>query len=143
MRRLVAIAAAALLPLAVVGQAQAVDKEYVQLNEKGLKQILIKKGWGPGWMGKVDTYTADVSLKGAKPIECATTDSIITGTKSSSFSAMVMDFNQGDAGNLLDVRENVYQYKDVASAQKGWQVLRRRGRRMWATRLTTTGTPCS
>ena len=124
MRRLVAIAAAALLPLAFISQAQAADLEYVQLNEKGLKQILLKKSWAPGWFGKVDTYTADVSLKGAKPIECATTDSIITGNKSSTFASMLMDFHQSKADHLLDVRQNVYQYKDVASAQKGWQVLR-------------------
>ena len=123
MRRIAAIVAAALLPLALIGQAQAADTEYVQLNEKGLKQILLKKAWAPGWLGKLDTYTADVSLKGAKPIECATTDNVITGNKSSSFSAMLMDFKQNKEGHLFDVRQNVYQYKDVASAQAGWQVL--------------------
>ena len=123
MRRLAAIVGAALLPLALIGQAHAADTEYVQLNEKGLKQVLLKKGWAPGWLGGLDTYTADVSLKGAKPIECATTDMMITGNKSSSFSAMLMDFKQNKEGHLLDVQQNVFQYKDVSSAQAGWQVL--------------------
>lgn len=123
MRRIAALAAIALLPLALAGQAQAANKEYVQLNEKGLKQILLKKSWAPGWLGKLNSYEAAVSLKGDKPIECATTDVMITGNKSANLAQMLMDFDQGGDGHLLDIHQNVYQYADVASAQAGWKVL--------------------
>ena len=71
MRRTAALIAAALLPFALIGQAQAADLEYVQLNEKGLKQILLKESWIPKWLGTTDLYEAKVSLKGMIQLSCA------------------------------------------------------------------------
>ena len=125
MRRLLTAASVAVLAsLALSVPASAADLEYVSLNEKGLKQALLKKSWAPGWLGKLDIYNAEVMMgKGAKPTECATTDSVITSNKSVDFAYAYMDFAQNKEGHLLDVAQNVYQYKDVASAEQAWQIL--------------------
>ena len=124
MRRLLAAAsAAAFATLAISAPAQAADLEYVALNEKGMKQILIKKSWAPGWLGTLDAYEAEVSSKGAKPTECYTKGSPVQGEKSSSYSAMTMDFAQNKEGHVLDMAQFVYQYKDVQTAEFAWQQL--------------------
>jgi len=124
MRRFLAAASvAAFASLALSVPAQAADLEYVALNEKGMKQILIKKSWAPGWLGKLDSYVAEVSTKGAKPEECKTKGETITGEKSSSFSYMSMDFAQNKEGHTLDAAQYVYQYKDVQTAEFAWQQL--------------------
>ena len=124
MRRLLAAAsAAAFATLAISVPAQAADLEYVALNEKGMKQILIKKSWAPGWLGTLDGYEAEVSNKGVKPTECYTKGSPVQGEKSSSYSAMTMDFAQNKEGHTLDMAQFVYQYKDVQTAEFAWQQL--------------------
>ena len=124
MRRLLAAAsAAAFATLAISVPAQAAALEYVTLNEKGLKQILIKKSWAPGWLGTLDAYEAEVSNKGVKPTECYTKGSPVQGEKSSSYSAMTMDFAQNKEGHVLDMAQFVYQYKDVQTAEFAWQQL--------------------
>jgi len=128
MRRFIApilLPLALTLPLMVapVSPATAAELEYVQLNEKGLKQILLKKSWGPGWLGRVDLYEAKVSAKGAKPTECYTKGTPIKGEKSSSHASMFMDLAQGKEGHLFDIAEFVYQYDSVQTAQFAWQQL--------------------
>ena len=124
MRRLLAAAsAAAFATLAISVPAHAADLEYVTLNEQGLKQILIKKSWAPGWLGALDAYEAKVSAKGMKPTECYTKGSPVTGEKSSTYSSMTMDFAQNKEGHILDMAEFVYQYKDVQTAEFAWQQL--------------------
>ena len=124
MRRLIACAAAAAFAtLAISVPAQAAELEYVALNEKGMKQILLKKSWAPGWLGgKLATYEAAVS-GGAKPTECYTKGTTIKGEKSSSSSGMYMDFAQNKEGHVLDIAQFVYQYKDVQTAEFAWQQL--------------------
>jgi hypothetical protein len=125
MRRLFATAAvAAFASLALSVPAQAADLEYVTLNEKGMKQILLKKSWAPGWLGgTLADYKASVSAKGAKPTECYTKGTTIRGEKSSSFSTMYMDFKQNKEGHVLDIAQAVYQYADVQTAEFAWQQL--------------------
>jgi hypothetical protein len=125
MRRFLAAASvAAFASLALSVPAQAADLEYVALNEKGLKQTLLKKSWAPGWLGKLDLYKAEVLMgKGQAPTECATTDSIITSKRSADYAYAYMDFAQNKEGHLLDVAQFVYQYKDVAKAEQAWQIL--------------------
>ena len=125
MRRLIAaLAAATLVPLvAFVSPAHAADLEYVALNEKGMKQIRIKKSWHPRWLGTLDTYAAKVDTRGARPIECFTKGTVIKGEKSSSFSYMTMDFAQKKDGHFLDIAQAVYQYRDVQTAEFAWQRL--------------------
>ncbi|MGA0946279.1 MAG: hypothetical protein ACO3UW_10990, partial [Candidatus Nanopelagicales bacterium] len=85
MRRLIALAAsAAIASLAISVPASAAELEYVALNEKGMKQILIKKSWHPRWLGTLDKYEAAVNMKGARPEECATKGNVIKAEKSSS-----------------------------------------------------------
>lgn len=123
MRRTAAIIAAALLPFALIGQAQAADLEYVQLNEKGLKQILLKESWIPKWLGTTDLYEAKVSLKGMTPVECYTKGTPIKGAKSSNGSMMSADVKQSKEGHVFDVAQFVYQYADVQTAEFAWQKL--------------------
>ncbi|MFZ8910289.1 MAG: hypothetical protein ACO20A_06505 [Candidatus Nanopelagicales bacterium] len=124
MRRLIALAAsAAIASLAISVPASAAELEYVALNEKGMKQILIKKSWHPRWLGTLDKYEAAVNMKGARPEECATKGKVIKGEKSSSASGMFMDFKQNKEGHFLDVAQFVYQYKDVQTAEFAWQQL--------------------
>jgi hypothetical protein len=124
MRRLLAAAfVAAFASLALSVPAQAADLEYVALNEKGMKQILLKKSWAPGWLGTLDAYEATVATKGSKPTECATKGTSVQGEKSSSFSSMTMDFAQNKEGHLLDAAQYVYQYADVQTAEFAWQQL--------------------
>ena len=123
MRRLAALAAAALLPLALVGQAQAAELEYVALNEQGLKQILLKESWIPRWLGTPDLYTTKVSLKGMTPTECYTKGTPIKGSKSTNGSTMTSDVKQTKEGHTFDVAQSVYQYKDVQTAEFAWQKL--------------------
>ena len=123
MHRLAAIAAAALLPFALIGQAQAAELEYVQLNEKGLKQILLKESWIPKWLGTTERYEAKVSLKGMTPVECYTKGTPVKGSKSSNGSMMAADIKQNKEGHFLDVAQFVYQYADVQTAEFAWQKL--------------------
>ena len=123
MRRLAALAAAALLPLALVGQAQAAELEYVALNEQGLKQILLKESWIPRWLGTPDLYTTKVSLKGMTPTECYTKGTPIKGSKSTNGSTMTSDVKQSKEGHIFDVAQFVYQYADVQTAEFAWQKL--------------------
>lgn len=123
MRRTAALIAAALLPFALIGQAQAAELEYVQLNEKGLKQILLKESWIPKWLGTTDGYEAKVSLKGLTPTECYTKGTPVKGSKSSNGSTMFSDVKQSKEGHIFDVAQNVYQYKDVQTAEFAWQKL--------------------
>lgn len=124
MRRiLAAAAAAAIASLAISVPAQAAELEYVALNEKGMKQVLIKKSWHPRWLGTLDVYETEVSMKGARPEECYTKGTTIKGQKSSAFSGMFMDFKQNKEGHFLDVAQFVYQYKDVQTAEFAWQQL--------------------
>lgn len=124
MRRLIALAAsAAIASLAISVPASAAELEYVALNEKGMKQVLIKKSWHPRWLGTLDEYVADVNMKGAKPTECKTKGKVITGAKSSAVSAMGMNFKQNKEGHFLAVAQAVYQYKDVQTAEFAWQQL--------------------
>lgn len=123
MRRVVALAAALLLPLALAGQASAAELEYVQLNEKGLKQVLLKKSWAPRWLGTVDDYQTSVSMTGVKPQECYTKGKTIKGEKSASFSSAFMDLAQSKEGHALDITHAVYQYADVQTAEFAWQQL--------------------
>ena len=91
MRRLLLVLAATALPVSLlVGTpaAQAADLEYVTLNAKGLKQTLIKKAWGPLWLGNVESYRYEVPDKGARPLECYSKGSPIKGEKSDTFAAM-------------------------------------------------------
>lgn len=124
MRRLLAtVSAAAFATLALTVPAQAADLEYVALNEKGMKQILIKKSWAPRWLGTVDRYEAAASAKGAKPTECHTKGSPVRGEKSSTSSAMAMDIAQNKEGHFLGIAQAVYQYEDVQTAEFAWQQL--------------------
>ena len=124
MRRLIALAAsAAIASLAISVPASAAELEYVALNEKGMKQILIKKSWHPRWFGTLENYVAEVSMKGARPEECKTKGTIIKGAKSSAVSAMGMEFKQNKEGHILAVVQAVYQYKDVQTAEFAWQQL--------------------
>ena len=124
MRRLLAAAsAAAFATLAFSVPAQAADLEYVPLNDKGMKQILIKKSWIPGWLGTVDAYETEVSSKGVKPTECYTKGTPVQGEKSSTYSAMTVDIAQNKEGHVLDMAQFVYQYKDVQTAEFAWQQL--------------------
>ncbi len=124
MRRIIVLAAcAAIASLSISVPAQAADKEYVALNEKGMKQVLIKKSWHPRWFGTLDDYATEVSMKGARPEECYTKGTRIKGQKSSAFSAMAMDFAQNKEDHFLDVAQFVYQYKDVQTAEFAWQQL--------------------
>ena len=123
MHRLAALAAAALLPFALIGQAQAAELEYVALNEKGLKQILLKESWIPKWLGTTERYEAKVSLKGLTPVECYTKGTPIKGSKSTDGSMMAADIKQNKDGHFLDVAQFVYQYKDVQTAEFAWQKL--------------------
>jgi hypothetical protein len=118
-----AASVAALASLALSGPAQAADLEYVALNEKGMKQVLIKKSWHPRWLGTLDTYKAEVDMKGARPEECRTKGKVIKGEKSSSVAAMGMDFKQNKEGHFLAVGQAVYQYADVQTAEFAWQQL--------------------
>ncbi|MEY3734735.1 MAG: hypothetical protein RL347_2094 [Actinomycetota bacterium] len=124
MRRLLAAACvAAIASLALSVPAQAADLEYVALNEKGMKQVLIKKSWGPRWFGTVDAYDAEVKMTGARPEECYSKGKTIKGEKSAAASGMAMDFKQNKEGHHLDVAQFVYQYKDVQTAEFAWQQL--------------------
>ena len=124
MRRLLATAAAAALAtLAISVPAQAADKAYVALNEKGLKQVLIKKSWGPAWLGPVDEYETNVAMTGLRPELCVVNGKVIKGEKSSSHSDMFMNFAQSKEGHLLLLQQYVYQYKDVQTAEFAWQQL--------------------
>jgi hypothetical protein len=124
MRRLTAASAALLLPLlALAAPASAAELEYVALNETGLKRTLIKKSWGPGWLGPVDAYATNVSMKGAKPQECFTKGTPVRGEKSSSVATMAMVFGQNKEDHFLNMRQAVYQYKDVQTAEFAWQQL--------------------
>jgi hypothetical protein len=124
MRRLLAAAsAAAFATLAISVPASAAETEYVALNDKGMKQVLLKKSWAPGWLGTLDIYEAKADTKGAKPTECFTKGTAVQGQKSSSFSYMMMDFAQNKADHFLDVAQFVYQYKDVQTAEFAWQDL--------------------
>ena len=124
MRRFLAAASvAAFASLALSVPAHAADLEYVALNEQGMKQILIKKSWGPGWFGPVGEYGAEVTMKGAKPEECTTKGTTIKGEKSSAASVMGMNFIQSKEGHYLDIAQAVYQYKDVQTAEFAWQQL--------------------
>ncbi|MFM7599564.1 MAG: hypothetical protein ACKO70_14540 [Actinomycetota bacterium] len=123
MRRTAALIAAALLPFALVGQAQAADLEYVALNDKGLKQILLKESWIPKWLGSTDLYEAKVSVKGMTPTECYTKGTPIKGSKSTNGSTMTSDVKQSKEGHIFDVAQFVYQYADVQTAEFAWQKL--------------------
>ena len=123
MRRTAALIAAALLPFALVGQAQAADLEYVALNDKGLKQILLKESWIPKWLGSTDLYEAKVSVKGMTPVECYTKGTPIKGEKSTNGSMMASDVKQSKEGHIFDVAQFVYQYADVQTAEFAWQKL--------------------
>ena len=124
MRRLIALAAsAAIASLALSVPASAAELEYVALNEKGMKQVLIKKSWHPRWFGTLENYVAEVSMKGARPEECKTKGTIIKGAKSSAVSAMGMEFKQNKEGHILAVVQAVYQYADVQTAEFAWQQL--------------------
>lgn len=123
MRRTAALIAAALLPFALVGQAQAADLEYVALNDKGLKQILLKESWIPKWLGSADLYEAKVSVKGMTPVECFTKGTPIKGQKSTNGSMMISDVKQSKEGHFFDVAQFVYQYADVQTAEFAWQKL--------------------
>lgn len=124
MRRLLATAAAAaLVTLAISAPAQAADMAYVALNEKGLKQVLIKKSWGPAWFGPVGDYETNVAMTGLKPELCEVNGKVIKGEKSSSHSAMFMNFEQSKEGHRLLLQQYVYQYKDVQTAEFAWQQL--------------------
>lgn len=124
MRKLLALAAtAAVASLALSVPAQAADREYVALNEKGMKQVLIKKSWHPRWLGTLASYESGVNMKGAKPQECFTKGKPIRGERSSAVSAMAMDFTQNKEGHTLDVAQAVYQYEDVQTAEFAWQQL--------------------
>ena len=124
MRRILAATAAlVIVPLAFASMAKAADTEYVQLNEKGLKQTLIKKSWAPGWLGTVDSYDSKVSSKGAKPYECYTKGSPVKGEKSSTSASMYMDLKQNKPGHIFQIGQYVYQYDSVQTAQFAWQDL--------------------
>lgn len=124
MRRLLAAAAAAAIAsLAISVPAQATELVYVALNEKGLKQVLIKKSWGPAWFGPVDEYETQVSMTGLKPELCDVNGKVIKGEKSSSHSGMFMSFTQSKQDHLLLLQQYVFQYKDVQTAEFAWQQL--------------------
>lgn len=111
--------------------ACAADLEYVTLNEQGLKQVLLKKSWGPAWFGPVSDYAASASMTGARPDICFINNKAVKGEKSSSHAQMGMDFTQSKEGHLLILEQNVYQYDDVQAAELAWQ------------RLVTTSSVCS
>lgn len=126
MRRLLLALAATALPVSLlVGApaAQAADLEYVTLNAKGLKQTLIKKSWGPLWLGNVESYTYEVSDKGARPLECYSKGSPVKGEKSDTFAVMETVFKQNKADHYLNIAQFVYQYADVQTAEFAWQDL--------------------
>lgn len=122
-RTLAAVAAAAIASLAISVPAQATELVYVALNEKGLKQVLIKKSWGPAWFGPVDDYETTVSMTGLKPELCTVNGKVIKGEKSTSHSGMFMNFPQSKQGHLLLLQQYVFQYKDVQTADFAWQQL--------------------
>jgi len=124
MRRLLAAAsAAAFATLAFSVPAQAADLEYVTLNEQGLKQVLIKKSWGPAWFGPVESYEAKSSTKGAKPELCDVNAKTIKGTKSAQHSRMQMAFTQSKADHLLALTQYIFQYADVNAGEAAWNQL--------------------
>lgn len=124
MRRLLAAAsAAAFATLAFSVPAQAAELEYVTLNEQGLKQVLIKKSWGPKWFGAVERYEAKSYAQGAKPELCDVNTKTIKGTKSAQHSYMQMDFAQSKADHLLSVMQYVFQYADVNAGEAAWNQL--------------------
>jgi hypothetical protein len=126
MRRFFLALAATALPVSLlVGTpaAQAAELEYVALNSKGLKQTLIKKSWGPLWLGKVGEYDYNVSEKGSKPVECVTKGKTVKGEKSASFAEMKTVFEQNKDDHYLDIAQFVYQYDSVQAAEFAWQDL--------------------
>lgn len=126
MRRFLLALAATALPaslLVAAPSAQAADLEYVTLNAKGLKQTLIKKSWGPLWLGGVATHEEAVSDKGAKPTECYSGGKPVKGEKSSTSAAMATVFKQNKADHYLDIAQFVYQYDSVQTAEFAWQDL--------------------
>ncbi len=122
---LLALAAVALPASLLIAApaAQAADLEYVTLNSKGLKQTLIKKAWGPLWLGKVGEYAYDVPDKGAKPVECYSKGKPVKGQKSDTSAAMATVFEQNKADHYLDIAQFVYQYESVQTAEFAWQDL--------------------
>lgn len=124
MRRALALATVALIGLAIpMTTASAATHEYVTLNDKGLNTALVKKMLAPPWLGKVrDSKVTVQGSTGQKPVECDNSDNIITGKKSSSFATSWIDFDVKEE-NWLDMRQNLFQYKDVASANAAWKVL--------------------
>lgn len=124
MRRLLAAAtAAALATLTISVPAQAAEKEYVALNEQGMKQVLIKKSWGPKWFGPVESYEAKSSTQGAKPELCDINAKTIKGPKSAQHSRMQMGFTQNKADHLLAVQQDIFQYADVNAGEAAWNQL--------------------
>lgn len=127
MRRAIALATAAVIgiagPVALTSSASAATHEYVTLNAKGLNTALVKKMLAPRWFGQVadSKVTVDES-KGSKPIECDNINNVITTTKSSSFATSFIDYKQSKPQTFLDTTENLWQYKDVSSAQYAWKV---------------------
>lgn len=122
MRRLVTAASAALmLPLLSLAPAHAADLEYVALNEKGMKQILLKKSWMPAWFGPVELYDASSQSKGETPTDCRSRKDPVTGPKSKQSSLMIAAFEQNKADHSLSVNQSVFQYADVSSAERAWQ----------------------
>lgn len=122
-RTLAAAAAAAIASLAISVPAQAAELVYVALNEKGLKQVLIKKSWGPAWFGPVDNYEASSSMSGLKLEVCDVNGKVIKGEKATSHSSMFMNFAQSKQDHLLQLQQFVFKYKDVQTAEFAWQQL--------------------
>ena len=120
MRRAIAVLAAFALPLALATQASAAEKEYVTLNTEGIKQALVKKSWGPPWLGKVLNPEVIVKDTGVKPEECFTRDKTIKGFKSSSYGYSFMEFQQSKEGHYIDFQEHLYQYPDGEQAFDAW-----------------------
>ncbi|MFM9134717.1 MAG: hypothetical protein ACKOT0_04670 [bacterium] len=120
MRRAIAALAALTLPLALATQAQAAEKEYVTLNSKGITQALIKKAWGPPWLGKVINPVVEAKETGMKPEECFTRDKTIKGFKSSAYGYSYMEFEQSKEGHYIDFQEHLYQYPDGEQAFDAW-----------------------
>ena len=120
MRRVIAILAALTLPLAFAAHASAADKVYVQLNEEGIKQALVKKAYGPPWLGKVVNPIVKVEMTGVKPMECTTKGTVIKGMKSSSYGYSFMEFAQSKAGHYMDFQQWLYQYPNGEDAFAAW-----------------------
>jgi hypothetical protein len=124
MRRFLAAAsAAAFATLAISVPAAAAETEYVALNEQGMKQVLLKKSWAPGWLGALESYNAKTSTSGAKPGLCNSQGKIIKGTKSAQHSQMEMVFTQTKKDHFLNAQQFVYQYADVNAGEAAWQQL--------------------